>query len=155
MMTAELEAEPSQATLDGLPDVQAPAHTAEAGEAFRFVAAGPLLATVYVHTTSRSAVQLVALLRQQVPHHPQAMPLLAVQTLEPLPGEGYAPTYDRARALAAPLGKGEHVLVVGHGVELGQHQGAQVLKVINCEAVRPFTPLPEPGGTTTGSHREC
>ncbi|MES2959773.1 MAG: hypothetical protein V4792_16410 [Pseudomonadota bacterium] len=147
MMTAELEAESGQATLDGVADVQAPA-AAELGEAFRFVAAGPLLAPVLVHATGRGAVQMVALLQQVIPHHPQALPLLAVHTVPPDAGESFDTVHRRACALAAPLRTGEHVIVIGHGVEVGTHQHHAVLRVINCEAVRPFTPP----AATAGAH---
>lgn len=131
-MTARLEPECGQATLDGMPDVQAPAPAVPA-EAFRFVVVGLALAPAYVHTTRHNDVQLVVLLQQQVEHHPQAAPLLATYTW---PDAGsFAATHAAASAKAVRIGAGTCVVVRGHGMEPGHHQGKPVLRLLLCDGV--------------------
>lgn len=131
-MDATLEAESGQATLDGMPpDVQAPAPPA--GEAFKFALVGRTMAPAHVHTARHDDVQLVVLVEQSIPHHPQAVPLLAAWTL---PHDAcFAERHDRAAALAAQMPKGTTVIVLGHGLEFGHHQKQPVLRLLHCTGI--------------------
>ncbi|MGV8823995.1 hypothetical protein [Methylibium petroleiphilum] len=131
-MDATLEAESGQATLDGVvPEVQAPAPPV--GEAFKLALVGKLLAPAYVHTTTHGDVQLVVLVEQSIPHHPQALPLLAAWTW---PGDAcLADRHERARARAARLPAGAEVLALGHGLECGHHQRQPVLRLLHCTGI--------------------
>jgi hypothetical protein len=119
-----------QGTLEGMPVVQAPA----LGErAIKVALLGELLHQAVVRATHHGAVKLEVVIRQQLEHHPRALPLLAVMTVPDL-GSFHA-THCAAQDRAAHMREGTEVVVLGRGLELARHEGTDVFRLIHVDGI--------------------
>lgn len=137
-MSPEL-ALPAQASLEGMPEAP------RAPDALLKVVMSGRLEMRRVRTTDRGAVHIEALVRQHVSRHPHALPLW-VDYLVPDHGLSFASTHQHALDRLATLHEGEEVVVLGRGLEVGRHEGEQVLQFLHvdgiarADAVRHATP---------------
>lgn len=119
-----------QASLAGVDAVPAP----ELGEQLVNVALyGPLLHRAVVRTASDHTVRLEVLFRQQIEHHPRALPVLAVWTYPDL--GSFALTHDHVRAKVHAMQEGAEVMALGRGLELARHEGLDVLRLIHVDGI--------------------
>lgn len=122
-----------QATLAGIepPPAAQPSLGADGGVKVCFM--GTPVEPVKVTHNHEGRVRLVALLRQDIEHHPRAVPVLAKYTVPEL--GCFDATYQYAVRRAAELSAAGEILAIGQGVELGQHEGHQVLRLLHCRAI--------------------
>jgi hypothetical protein len=143
----------NQATLDGIePPPPAPS-TPELAAGVKVCFMGTPVAPLQVHHNTEGRVRLVAVLRQDVQHHPRAVPVLVKYTVPEL--GSFAATYDYATKRAAELSAEREIIVVGQGLELGHHEGREVLRLLHCRAIaRPpsHVDITTPEGSTDHAH---
>lgn len=146
-MTAVTLQAPEQGQLDGVePPVQTPAQL-RMDEALRAGAFGHLARPAVVYMNDRGDVVVEVLLQQHVHRHPRALPLLAAWHYPAYLGPGA--TFDRASRLVLELNEpGAEITALGFGLELGTHQGREVLRLIDCIGICPSSRVHPP--TTQG-----
>lgn len=133
----------SQTFLDGM--AEAPASGPELDACCSVAAAGRALEPALARISGHDDVQVVVLIEQRVPHHPQALPLLAVWHF---PAEvDLTERYERAQAWAADMPKGADVVAHGQGLELGTWHKQPVLRLLRCDGVTLTARIPHPAGS--------
>lgn len=126
-MTAVAE---RQASLDGIPDVQAPARPVPE---LRAGIIGHLLQHAAARDHVNGQVFVEVLLEQHVEHHPRALPVFAAF---PYPDQGCVDaTLSGARRKALQMPAGTEVMLVGRGLEIGRYSGRDVLRVLHVDAL--------------------
>lgn len=111
---------------------------ADAGEPIKCCFMGHLAHAATVRTEGLDTL-LEVQLRQRVPQHPNALPVLGTW-LYPA-GPDPVATLHRAKALAARLPAGTPVVLLGRGLESAHHRGEPVLRVLDVLGVRAETEL--------------
>lgn len=129
---------PEQPGLAGIPPAPNQAsQAAAAGEQIKCCFIGHLASAALVRD-ERGEFVVEVLLRQHVPRHPQALPVLAAWHY-PGPAFGVDPldTLHKCQALAATLPAGAEVVLLGRGLECSHHHGEPVLRVMDVLGIKP------------------
>jgi hypothetical protein len=103
------------------------------GEPLKLAVLGTLVADARVRTDGADVFVDVQI-RQHVPRHPQALPLVASWHY-PAAADPVA-TLHRAQGLAATLPAGTPVVLLGRGLEVGHHDSAPALRVLHVLGLR-------------------
>lgn len=143
----------AQPELDGLaaPVVPPPLKALlDAGTPLQLCGKAYLVRDAIVRDTTHGQVQIEALLRQRIEHHPQAVPLFAAWVIPDM--GGFAPTLDYARRKAALLKAGTEVVVLGRGLETGRHHGEPVFRLLETLGISRAEDIPVHNQERSNAH---